>query len=219
MEQPWTVRYGSFLIFGNKGSQTSTLKLPVGAGLARDLMAHRNYPLGSKIPVPPGRAVVLVLPPSVATPASAAVPTPGPTAPVPNRTYTLTVAVSGLALEPAGGAAGSGTRIVQTTPTGAASQQWVFASDGSGGYTVKNVPTGLFLTSAGSLQQQMATNADDQRWQLLADGPGFVFVSKASGNDIDDPASSTTVGEGLGMYQWGGNLNQILHLTLVPTKH
>ena len=60
------------------------------------------------------------------------------------------------------------------------------------------------------------TNADDQQWQPLPDGPGFVFVSKKSGQAIDDPASSTRPGEGLGTYQWGGNLNQILRPS--PTK-
>ena len=51
--QPWVVRYGNFLILGNKTSRPAMLNLPAGEGMARDLLAHRNYPLGSRIIVKP----------------------------------------------------------------------------------------------------------------------------------------------------------------------
>ena len=209
--QPWAVRFGSFLILGNDSGTATTLKLPPGTGTARDLLAHRNYSLGAKITIQPGQAAVVVLP--SAQPTWAVQPKAGPSQPVPDGTYTLTVAASGLCLEPANGATTSGTRIVQQTANREDDQQWVLTSSGNGFVTVKNAATGLYLTDAGQLQQGTQTNAEDQQWQPLPDGPGFVFVSKKSGQAIDDPASSTRPGEGLGTYQWGGNLNQILHLS------
>ena len=201
--QPWVVRYGRFLLAGNKTARSIILTLPAGVGNARDLLAHSDYPLGSKVVLAPGRAAAIVL--QGYTPPT---PTAGPLLPVPAGTYTLTVAVSGLALEPAG----ADTRIVQNAPSRADTQRWTLTpSDGF--YTVKNVAGGLFLTSAGALKQQAATGGDDQLWRLLPDGPGFVFVSKGSGLDIDDPASSTQPGENLGTYQWGGNLNQTLRVS------
>ena len=138
------------------------------------------------------------------------------TQPLPNGTYIMTCETCGLVLDDPGASKISGTQIIQNTANGSQSQNWIFAYNGSGYYTVQNASSGLYLTdpngstgNGAALEQQTANGASDQLWALVQNGEGCVLINKAGGNDIDDPGSSNVVGKGMDIWAWGGNINQI----------
>jgi fibronectin type 3 domain-containing protein len=189
--QPWVMRYGNWLIAGNPTSSSSTVTLPSGSGEAFDLVSSNRYGMGSTVTVPAGGSVALNM------------PVTSPTQAVANGTYALTNVSSRLLLDCPGGAPTNGLQIDQASPPSGVNSQWIFTYTGSGYYTVKNVASGLYLTSsttqgAGSaLVQEPADSWTDQSWQLIPSGDSYVLVNQASGLAVNDPGNSNSPGTGM----------------------
>jgi fibronectin type 3 domain-containing protein len=191
VSQPWVMRYGNWLVAGNPTSSSSTVTLPSGSGQALDLVSNNRYGMGSTVTVPAGGSVALNMP--VTTTAQL----------IANGTYALTNVASQLLLDCPGGAPTNGLQIDQASPPSGVNSQWIFTYTGSGYYTVKNVASGLYLTSsttqgAGSaLVQQPADSWEDQSWRLVQSGDSYVLVNQASGLAVNDPGNSTSPGTGM----------------------
>jgi fibronectin type 3 domain-containing protein len=189
--QPWVMRYGNWLIAGNPTSSSSTVTLPAGSGEALDLVSSNRYGMGSTVTVPAGGSVALNMP--VTTTAQL----------IANGTYALTNVSSQLLLDCPGGAPTNGLQIDQASSPSGVNSQWIFTYTGNGYYTVKNVASGLYLTSsttqgAGSaLVQEPADRWTDQSWQLIPSGDSYVLVNQASGLAINDPGNSNSPGTGM----------------------
>ena len=211
VSQPWVMRYGNWLVAGNPTSSSSTVTLPSGSGEALDLVSNNRYSMGSTVTVPAGGSVALNMP--VATPTQA----------VANGTYALTNVGSQLLLDCPGGAPTNGLQIDQASPPSGVNSQWIFTYSGSGYYTVRNVASGLYLTSsttqgAGSaLVQQPADGWEDQSWQLVQSGDSYVLVNQASGLAVNDPGNSTSPGTGMIVWSQDARTNSAWKFQPLPT--
>jgi hypothetical protein len=136
--------------------------------------------------------------------ALAIIPVAASTQPIPNGTYTLTLALDGLAMD-------AQSNLEQNTPgTTTLTQQWVFTYNGSGYYTIKNVGTNTYLSGvSGGLSLQTATGGNEQLWLLSDTGLGYEISCKSGNGIIDDSGGSTSPGNQLINYTSGtGGINE-----------
>jgi hypothetical protein len=208
----WVVRYGTYLIAGNDGSTSTSVKLPSGAGYATEVISGNKYAMGSNITLNAGQSVVLAMPLVISS------------QPVANGTYTMTNLTSNLVMDDPGSSTTSGTQMDQNTSSGGTNQQWTFTYNGSGYYTIQCVKSGLYLTdpngSTGNnakLEQMTADNSSDQLWQLVTSGDGYFFINQAGGTEINDPGSSGNAGTLIILWQFDSGKNSVWSLTPIAS--
>ena len=139
--------------------------------------------------------------------------------------YNLVNVNSGLVLDVSGSSTASGGLIVQSTSTGASSQQWQLVAAGSGYYTVVNRNSGLLLDVPGKsttqgvqLEQWSSNGGTNQQWQFVGTSNGsYTIVNRNSGLVVDVYHSSTTSGTQIIQWASNGGTNQQWKLTAVPT--
>jgi hypothetical protein len=203
----WIARYGSYLIAGNNGSSSATVKLPSGAGVALELQSGNKYAMGSSVSVAAGGTLVFAMP--IVTSVQ----------PVPNGTYTMTNMSSNLVLDDPGSSTTHGAQMDQLGANGGANQQWTLTYNGSGYYTIQCSSSGLYLTdpsgstsNGAQLQQNLADSSSDQLWQLIPSGAGYFFVNKAGGTEINDPSSSNSPGTKMVLWALDSGKNSVWSL-------
>ncbi|MBA2392515.1 MAG: RICIN domain-containing protein [Ktedonobacteraceae bacterium] len=138
--------------------------------------------------------------------------------------YNLVNVNSGLLLDVTGAATAAGGFIVQSTSTGATSQQWQLVTASSGYYTLVNRNSGLvldnpgFSTSTGTqLEQWTGTGGANQQWQFIGNNGSYTIVNKNSGLLVDVSGASTASGAPVIQWTRTGGTNQQWQLVAVPT--
>lgn len=139
--------------------------------------------------------------------------------------YNLVNVNSGMVLDISGGSTSAGGLSVQTSLSGATSQQWQLVSAGAGYYTLVNRNSGLVLdvpgqsTSEGvQLDQWGSNNGANQQWQFVgASGGAYTIVNKNSSLLIDVYHASTASGAAIIQWVSNGGANQEWKLVAVPT--
>jgi len=138
--------------------------------------------------------------------------------------YALINVNSGLVLDVSGASTAAGGFIVQSTSSGATSQQWQVVPAGGGYYNLVNHNSGLVLdvpalsTTAGTqLEQWTGTNGANQQWQFVGTNGSYTIVNKNSGLLVDVNGGSTARGAEVIQYTGTGGTNQQWQLIAVPT--
>ncbi len=126
---------------------------------------------------------------------------------VPGGVYTLVNAKSGLALDNDNTTTNGGI-VVQWTPNGGATQQWIVTAIGSN-YTLVSRRSGLALDNSSSsvqgfgMTQWGPNKGTQQQWALSSAGGGFYkLISAQSGMALDDDNSTAN---GTQVVQWSDN--------------
>ncbi len=138
--------------------------------------------------------------------------------------YNLVNVNSGLVLDVASASTTAGGLIVQSTSSGATSQQWQLVEAGSGYYTLINRNSGLvlddpgFSTATGTQLDQWGGNGGaNQQWQLVGLSNGaYSIVNKNSGLFADVSGGSTASGAPVIQWTSTGGTNQQWQLVAVP---
>ncbi len=138
--------------------------------------------------------------------------------------YNLVNVNSGLVLDVSAASTAAGGLIVQSTNSGATSQQWQLVSAGSGYYNLVNRNSGLVLevpalsTTAGTqLDQRSSNGGANQQWQFVSTNGNYTVVNKNSGLLMDVNGGSTASGAEVIQWTSTGGTNQQWQLIAVPT--
>jgi hypothetical protein len=138
--------------------------------------------------------------------------------------YTLVNVKSGLVLDVSNASTAAGGLIVQSSSSGATSQQWQLVAVGGGYYTLVNHNSGLVLdvtagsTSSGTQLEQWTSNGGkNQQWQFVGSGTAYTIVSKNSGLLVDVSGASTASGAAVIQATSNGGTDQQWMLQAVPT--
>lgn len=130
-------------------------------------------------------------------------------------THTLINGNSGQAMAISGGSTGNGAAVVQSSRTGATSQQWTLQPLSGNVFTLHNAASGLCLdvpnqstTSGLQLDQWTCDGGANQQWAFDAVGSGFVVVSMNSGKTAEVKGQSTTQGASVDQWPSNGGSNQ-----------
>ncbi|GAA1860350.1 RICIN domain-containing protein [Myceligenerans crystallogenes] len=132
-----------------------------------------------------------------------------------NTWYVLQSRQSGLALQIEGGSTTAGAKLVQSTRTDAAAQQFRFVGVGSGSYKIQVRHSGLLLdvyakstANGADIVQWSDVGTTNQHWQILDDGTYLRFVNRNSGKALDVWEWATAVGSRISQYDSTGGTNQ-----------
>jgi hypothetical protein len=134
---------------------------------------------------------------------------------------------SGLVLDVSGSSTSAGASIVQSTVSGAASQQWQLIATGAGYVTLVNRNSGLVLEVPGSsttegvqLDQQSSNGDTNQQWQIVSVGNGIYTIANRNSGMLADVSGRSTA-SGAPVIQWpdNGGTNQQWQLVPVPTPN
>jgi len=191
--EPWVARYGAWLVMGNSSNKPAALRLPGGSGVALDLVSGQRLSLGGSILLAPGHAAVIVLPAHFTQQV-----VPGPRQPVPNGTYTLTAAHSGLALD---------QTLRQQPRDQSPGQRWIVTWD-NGFYSCRNAAANVLLADSGNLSLGKSAAGDSQLWMLSANGIGYELINKGTGRALDVLYGATDAGQSITTHSYNGGLNQ-----------
>lgn len=110
--------------------------------------------------------------------------------------YQLVNRFSGKALDIAAGSTASGAVAVQSAVASIASEQWTWAGNNAGWFSITARHSGLMLDNDGSsaagapIVQSTASGASTQQWDLVDAGSGyFSIVNRQSGLVLDNAGS------------------------------
>ena len=139
--------------------------------------------------------------------------------------YNIVSVNSGLLLDVTGSSTASGALIVQSTSSGATSQQWQLVSSSPGYYTLVNLNSGLVLdvpnnatTQGVQLDQWTGNSGNNQQWQFVGTSSGYyTIVNRNSSLLVDVTAASTASGAAVIQWTSTGGTNQEWQLFAVPT--
>jgi hypothetical protein len=134
---------------------------------------------------------------------------------------------SGKVLDVSGASTADGGLIVQSTDSGATSQQWQIISTGNGYVKLVNRNSGKVLdvpnqsTATGVQLDQWTDNGGaNQQWQFVSAGGGYyTIVNRNSGLLVDVSGSSTASGAVVDQWTSTGGANQQWQLVAVPTPN
>lgn len=137
------------------------------------------------------------------------------TAPMADGDYTITNALNYLVLDDPYLSTAPGTAMYQWYPDSGLNQEWFFAFDGNGYYTIQNVSSKLFLTDTPGdvtpltpLRQSTPTGDGTQLWSLTATSGGYVIQNKATGLVMDDAYQTFNPGPSIIVWPPNGGVNQ-----------
>lgn len=140
--------------------------------------------------------------------------------------YNLVNRKSGLVLDVSGASTASGGLIVQSTNSGATSQQWQLVGAGAGYVKLVNRNSGLVLdvpnnstTQGVQLDQWTDNGGTNQQWQLINSGGYYTVVNRNSGLLADVSGASTSSGASVIQWASNGGTNQQWQLVAVPTAN
>ena len=135
--------------------------------------------------------------------------------PIADGDHVLTNHASNLVLDDPGGSTAPGTSMYQWPANGGLNQEWFFASNGSGYYTIQSVASRLFLTDAKgsttaglSLSQGTATHDSTELWSVTSNAQGYVIQNKATGLALDDRGATTARGANIILFSPNNGVNQ-----------
>ena len=132
---------------------------------------------------------------------------------IPNGTYVISSANSGLAIDDPDSSTTDGEDMQIYTVNDGANQQWTVNNLGNNVITLTNGASGQFLDVAGAskangalVDQWPANGQTNQQWNVISLGNGnFELTSVNSGLALDVIGGGTTNGTGIDQWPYGGN--------------
>lgn len=129
-----------------------------------------------------------------------------------------------MCLEPQNNSTAEGTPVLQEPCKASGAQQWIYISEGSGGFQFKNAQTGLCLDARGGaanhtpVQQWPCNGISNEKWQVFVPAKGSLSApvqSRVAGNSgfcLDIPGGQTTVGLAMQIYVCNQTVSQLWEL-------